>query len=660
MSTLKAHTVVLPSARLRGVNPLPPIADLVNPYAVSRASRPDEDDGLFLRFDGFPGCFPYLFQDRFDRAELPTEYPAVTLENENLRALFLPTLGGKLWSLYDKRAGRELLFRNPVVRPGNLALRAAWTSGGVEWNCGTRGHGAFTCDRVFTAETALADGTPVLRIYEYERILGAVWQIDFYLPDGARMLRARCRVVNPRFESVPLYWWSNAAVPRVPGSRTVVGADAAYVASEPDRAVTKISVPFSDGFDVTYPERTPVAFDYFWKTPREAKKFMCQIGPDGYGLGQISTSRQKGRKLFVWGDSAGGRRWQAFLSGGGSDGGYDEIQAGIAFSQYEAEPMPPLTAWEWIEAYGPVLADPARIHGDWNEAKAEALARVEEGAAADELERELRETRGMATSPARTLMTGSGWGALEKERRRTQGEPEMCPHLDFGKTEDEQRPWIRLLVSGTLGTLSPDAFPASHMRQSEWTELLERAAEGRDADNWYALAELALIRLSEGRDKEAESLLGRAEAAGPSATAAFARAVLCRKRGAHGEALNFMREAYRRAAEREDLSKELMQCCMRAEDYAAAVRTYEEFPPAFREIPRNRMYCARALAELGKPDRAAELLEGLEVPDIREGENSVTALWYAIRRAECRLAGRVFREDENPPPPALDFRMFAK
>lgn len=41
-------------------------------------------------------------------------------------------------------------------------------SGGVEWNCGIFGHHVHTCDTLFTAITKLQDGTPVLRMYEYE------------------------------------------------------------------------------------------------------------------------------------------------------------------------------------------------------------------------------------------------------------------------------------------------------------------------------------------------------------------------------------------------------------------------------------------------------------------------------------------------------------
>ena len=83
---------------------------------------------------------PYLVQDGYGRDRRPAEHKVAVLENDVLRATFLLDLGGRLWSLVHKPTGRELLYRNPVFQPANLALRNAWFAGGVEWNIGTIGH----------------------------------------------------------------------------------------------------------------------------------------------------------------------------------------------------------------------------------------------------------------------------------------------------------------------------------------------------------------------------------------------------------------------------------------------------------------------------------------------------------------------------------------
>ena len=107
--SLTIHTVTLPSAKFNGESTLPSLYEMSNVQHLAE-SHLDEDDGLFVGYGGLASIFPYRMQDLYDRADTPTAYIGVTLENEYLKALFLPELGGRLWSLYDKVAGRELLY----------------------------------------------------------------------------------------------------------------------------------------------------------------------------------------------------------------------------------------------------------------------------------------------------------------------------------------------------------------------------------------------------------------------------------------------------------------------------------------------------------------------------------------------------------------------
>jgi hypothetical protein len=59
-------------------------------------------------------------------------FRAVLLENRYLRAMFLPELGGKLWSLYDKIADCEVLWHNPRLPPRPAHYGAAYD----DWFCG--------------------------------------------------------------------------------------------------------------------------------------------------------------------------------------------------------------------------------------------------------------------------------------------------------------------------------------------------------------------------------------------------------------------------------------------------------------------------------------------------------------------------------------------
>ena len=181
----------------------------------------DEDDGLFIGYGMMSDSLPYTLQDDYDGVEEELTFQSAVLENEYLKATFLPELGGRLWALYDKEHQRDLILENTAFLPCNLGIRNAWFAGGVEFNCGRRGHDEQTASPRFTAVIE-TEKYPVLRIYEYQRDRGTPFQYDCFLPEGSRYLYIRGRIWNPNTYVVPMYWWSNIAAPEVPGSRIVV------------------------------------------------------------------------------------------------------------------------------------------------------------------------------------------------------------------------------------------------------------------------------------------------------------------------------------------------------------------------------------------------------------------------------------------------------
>src|SRR5574337_1301861 len=68
----------------------------------------DEDPNPPFPLAGRHRVYPYtMLDDLTDRRETKT-YQAVFLENEFLKATILPEMGGRLYSLYDKTARREV------------------------------------------------------------------------------------------------------------------------------------------------------------------------------------------------------------------------------------------------------------------------------------------------------------------------------------------------------------------------------------------------------------------------------------------------------------------------------------------------------------------------------------------------------------------------
>lgn len=663
--SLRQEKIILPSAGFHGESTLPPVKLNCSPVYVNHT---DEDDGLFLNYGFIGNSYPYRHQDMYDRELNPTEYEGVILENKYLKATFLPQLGGRLWSLIDKQTGKELLYANSVVRPCNLAIRNAWLAGGVEWNAGYFGHHPYTCSLLNTALTSLDDGTPVLRMYHFERVRCIVVQMDFFLPEDSRLLMCRMRITNANHYVVPMYWWSNIAVVEKEGDRVIVPADHAFTnLAETDPytgktvpGVYKLDIPVYKGTDVTYPRKNIVSRDYFWKTEFAPRKYVCQVDKEGYGLCQVSTSRLNARKLFVWGDSQGGRKWQNFLTADDESGNYDEIQCGLVHTQYECIPMPPNTAWEWLEGYGAIQVESEGVHGDWHAAQKTAENYLHSLISNEAMEQMLKDTRPMAKRPAEKLLLSmnDGWGALEKYRMSLNHQDMMCNHLDFGAMGDAQTAWKQLLDEGTMGIHNTKEIPASYTRQEDWLQLLSKALEGKDKDNWYShyIYGTAMTALKDYQ--KAEQHLKRSLGLTESAWAHYAIAVnyelteqqeLCKKH---------MLMAYALRPDDLSLVKEVLRILYKAEDAEQTLQIFKEASPMVRENRRCQLYYAFALARAGKVLEAEELLcrdGGLVVPDIREGEESITDLWFFIQDEKQKM-GLEAREL----PAAFDFRMFAR
>ena len=646
--------VLLPSAKFNGESTLPSLYEMSNVQGLTHSAL-DEDDELFVGYGFLPSIFPYRMQDLYDRSEELTPYIGVVLENDYLKALFLPELGGRLWSLYDKEAGKHLLYDNPIVRPCNLAVRNAWLAGGIEFHCGMVGHHPFTCSRIHAAETALEDGTPVLRMYEYERIRACVYQMDFFLPEDSKQLFGRMRIVNPTADTVPMYWWTNMAVRENPKARDVIDATETY--NNKGGMVGKNPVPFDNGINITYPSNNPVAIDYFWKIPRENRKYTAYIDENGYGFFQTSTPRLQGRKLFVWGQGEGGKRWQEFLTQDGHDGRYVEIQAGVAHTQYECLPMPPKTAWEWLEAFGAVTADPDKVHGDWADCRAEVGDRLEALIPAAKLEDMLAATKPMALSPApKQICYGSAWGKLENLRRETSGEAPVCPHLDFGELTDAEAPWAALLESGRLPALGATEAPVSWMLQKEWTEMLEQSAPCHE--KYLHLAAVYMAR----RDlRDADEALTEALSFAVTPTALFLKAQVYRMKGEADAAADTALEAYALLPADVSLCRQALALALRAGKNREIVAAYEAAPGQVRIDGRVAMTYAFALLRMGRVADAEEVLlrdGGLSVTDIREGEISLTSLYMEIAKAKAAAEGIVLEDADIEVPRQFDFRMF--
>lgn len=264
--TLTFETLELPVAEL---GPESSVPDLMGEKILQNQLTFDleEGDDIHPGYGRVENSYPYRQFNTYTRTLTKQKVGTAVLENRHLRAVFLPGYGGRLWSLEDKAAGRDLLYTNDVLQFSNLAVRNAWFSGGVEWNIGIIGHNPFTTAPLYTARLE-EKGVPVLRMYEYEQVRGVCYQMDFWLGEEDKFLNCRFKIINENSDVTPMYWWSNIAVPEYEGGRVVVPAEKAYTLK--NMCVYKTDIPVVNGVDVTAYNDIPTSIDYFFDIPEAA------------------------------------------------------------------------------------------------------------------------------------------------------------------------------------------------------------------------------------------------------------------------------------------------------------------------------------------------------------------------------------------------------
>ncbi|MFD0359706.1 DUF5107 domain-containing protein, partial [Streptomyces sp. NPDC127110] len=475
-TTVRRAQLILPAASLGPDNPLPALRAPDGVHELDERSRQGlpRDMARQIGYEPLRSLLPVRIRDGYGRRRAEREFEAVVIENGRLRVTVLPGLGGRIYSIVHVASGRELLYRNPVFQPADFALNGAWFSGGIEWNVGATGHTVLSCSPLHAALVAAPDGGVMVRLWEWERLRDLPFQVDLWLPADSEYLYVGVRVRNPHERPAPVYWWSNTAVPEGSGTRVLAPAEEAWHFGY-ERTLRRIPVPEWEGADRTYPLGSFHPADFFYEVEGGAveRPWIAALDAEGNGLVQASTGLLRGRKLFTWGAGPGGRRWQEWLTEPGT-GGYAEIQAGLARTQLEHVRLDAGAEFSWLEAYGPLSAEPSAVHGaDWAAARGAAAAALDAALPPGTLDAAYKAWRGHAdTEPGERLADGSGWGALEVLCGGFELPGTPFPESTLG---EEQEPWLELWRTGVLPGPAEDAPPGPGLVAAHWRDMLETA-----------------------------------------------------------------------------------------------------------------------------------------------------------------------------------------
>ncbi len=658
---VKTEKIRIPAANLGDKKPLPDIKNNTYIHAsIDITRRVSEDEAKYIGKGMIPTLLPYLTEDGYDRDKKEREIDIIVLENEYLRAEFFPSLGARLRRLYDKEGKRELLYVNPVFQPCNLALRNAWFSGGAEFNVGIKGHNPLTCSPMFAERRVDENGEEYVSFYEYERIRGVVYSVNAYLPEGARTLKLRICIENTSDEEKYMYWWSNIAVEEIPGMRVLVPTHETFINYFGDDAyvLDKGSVPYELGTDISYPEKLTRSIDFFYKIPEQKRKWIASVGPDGCGFLHYSDDILKGRKTFLWGQSKGGRHFAEFLSVPGSS--YIEIQGGLANTQLEHFPMAAGSKIEWVEAYAPLDCEPSEIFGEYDA----AVSAVER-----ELDKKLSES-GLSAPPlapaerlqlCEMVYRGSAFGALENSIRNYPISDYFDDWESYDRSADD---YIQLLQKGVLPQASVFEAPKSYVTGRFWENKIRESLTKAEGEHFYSYLILGVVLYELGckGDERAmaecvkmwERSLELRE--NPWAYRNIA-AYLASEAGDKTVAADYIVRALEMKPDERALAISCGQILLSAGQNERWLQICGLLSDALKKNGRIALLRARAELALDMLEEAEKTInENFEMPDIKEGELSISTLWFTLQAKKNRIS-----EEEAKArfelPYSLDFRM---
>ncbi|MGI8771174.1 MAG: DUF5107 domain-containing protein [Acidobacteriaceae bacterium] len=328
---------------------------------VLKTYLPDEPDPnpMFLEkrvYQGSSGkVYPLPVIDRVATTPREQAWEAVHLENEYLRLMVLPEIGGRIHVGYDKINGYDFFYRQNVIKPALVGLAGPWISGGVEFNW-PQHHRPATFLPVEIAIEREQDGAVTVWCSDHDPMSRMKGMHGVCLRPGCAYVVLKVRLYNRTCDTQTFLWWANAAMRVHEQYQSFFPGDVRFVADHAKRAVTEFPQSLGTYYGIPYGERARTgvpleeaprcwvpdgsypANDLSWyaNIPVPTSYMIANSREDFFGgydhsadAGTVHVADHHiapGKKQWTWGNHEFGYGWDRSLTD--ADGPYIELMAG--------------------------------------------------------------------------------------------------------------------------------------------------------------------------------------------------------------------------------------------------------------------------------------------------------------------------------------------
>lgn len=333
------------------------------------ALAPDKNP-MFLDkrvYQGSSGkVYPNPFTDKISDDKVDCAYRGVFLENEYIRLMILPEIGGRIHIGQDKTNGYDFFYSQNVIKPALVGLLGPWISGGVEFNW-PQHHRPTTFMPVDHCIEQHDDGSCTVWLSEHEPMNRMKGMVGICLHPGRSLVEAKVRLYNRTPFVQTFLWWANVAVRVHDQYQSFFPPDVTFVADHAKRAISFFpiarnyyyGVDYCNGVDLTWYKNIPVPTSYM-VTRSDYDFFGGYDHASQAGVVHVADRFVvPGKKQWTWGNAEFGYAWDRELTD--ADGPYIELMAGaytdnqpdFSFLQpYETKTF--TQSWYPIRDIGPV------------------------------------------------------------------------------------------------------------------------------------------------------------------------------------------------------------------------------------------------------------------------------------------------------------------
>ena len=290
-------------------------------YEIGKA----EKNPIFLEkrvYQGSSGVvYPYPVIESIANEPTPKEWRAVFLENEYIKVMVLPELGGRIQMAYDKIKERHFVYYNHVIKPALVGLTGPWISGGIEFNW-PQHHRPSTYLPVDCDIVENEDGSVTVWVNEMERMFHQKGMAGFTLRPGCAYLEIQGRVSNRTSLPQTFLWWANPAVEVNDDYQSVFPPDVNAVFDHGKRAVSSFPIAtgtyykmdYSAGVDISNYKNIKVPTSYMAVNSKYDFEGGYENDTHGGMLHVASHHFSPGKKQWTWGNGDFGRAWDRNLT----------------------------------------------------------------------------------------------------------------------------------------------------------------------------------------------------------------------------------------------------------------------------------------------------------------------------------------------------------